>query len=199
MDLANFKKISVEKQKKIINASFLCFGKSGYKKTSVQDIANAAGISKASLFQYFGNKKEMYLFICTTALKEVTDRMPKASEDFFECAEKYIQCIKNMSLDYPNMFNFLVFQSRGKDFEEVEELRDIANEICVYNFETIYARVNWNKFREGYDRTTILNMFKWLFCGCISQSSPTMTSEEVLGELLKCIQLLKRTSYKDEI
>lgn len=193
MDLTNFKKISFEKQKIIINAGFLCFGKNGYKKTSVQDIACSAGISKASLFQYFGNKKDMYLFLCAFASKGVADRMPIGTEDFFECAKMYIECIKKMMVDYPNMFSFLVLQSKGKDFEEVEELRDFANEICVYNFNTIYANVDWSTFRAGFDKRTILNMFNWLFCGCLSQASSGKTSENVLEELLRCLQLLKES------
>lgn len=56
MKMVNFEKASQEKQRAIINAGFLCFGQNGYQKTSAADVAKAAGISKASLFHYFGSK-----------------------------------------------------------------------------------------------------------------------------------------------
>ena len=47
--------LSEEKQITIINAALQCFGKFGYDKASVNDIAVTAHISKASVFQYFGS------------------------------------------------------------------------------------------------------------------------------------------------
>ena len=48
--------LTEEKQATIRNAALSCFAKHGYEKASVNDIAVAAGISKASVFQYFGTK-----------------------------------------------------------------------------------------------------------------------------------------------
>ena len=57
-----FLALSEKKQKTIINAALQCFGKFGYEKASINDIAVAAHISKASVFQYFGSKKQLYIF-----------------------------------------------------------------------------------------------------------------------------------------
>lgn len=46
-----FLALSEKKQKTIINAALQCFGKFGYEKASINDIAVAAHISKASVFQ----------------------------------------------------------------------------------------------------------------------------------------------------
>ena len=45
-----FERISPEKQLAVINAGFSCFGETGFLKTSMRDVAQAAGISKASFF-----------------------------------------------------------------------------------------------------------------------------------------------------
>ncbi len=49
-----FLTLTEEKRLTILNAAFQCFGKFGYEKASINDIAVAAHISKASVFQYFG-------------------------------------------------------------------------------------------------------------------------------------------------
>ena len=52
-----FLALTEEKRTAILNAALQCFGKFGYEKASINDIAVAAHISKASVFQYFGSKK----------------------------------------------------------------------------------------------------------------------------------------------
>ena len=49
-----FLALTEEKRLTILNAALQCFGKFGYEKASINDIAVAAHISKASVFQYFG-------------------------------------------------------------------------------------------------------------------------------------------------
>lgn len=61
--MEKFLSLSEEKQTTILNAALQCFGKYGYEKTSINDIATAAHISKASIFQYFGNKKQLYAYL----------------------------------------------------------------------------------------------------------------------------------------
>lgn len=62
-----FVSLKEEKQVTIINAALSCFGKYGYTKASANDIAVLAGISKASVFQYFGSKKQLYAYLLTYA------------------------------------------------------------------------------------------------------------------------------------
>jgi len=198
LDLTNFKKISPEKQRTVINAGFQCFGRNGYKKTSVSDIAEAAGIAKASLFQYFGTKQDMYLFLYDFANKEVTARTPEGTEDYFECAEMYIKSLAELSEDYPNLFDFLVTITQRKDVSEVEGLLETADECCRYNADTIYSKVDWSRFKDGFDKETVHNLFNWFSTGCIAQFSQTMESKQVFSEMLRYLKLFKEVTYKAE-
>ena len=51
--MEKFLALSQEKQATIRNAALACFASHGYEKTSINDIAVAAGISKTAIFQYF--------------------------------------------------------------------------------------------------------------------------------------------------
>ncbi|MDO4546086.1 MAG: TetR/AcrR family transcriptional regulator [Bacillota bacterium] len=198
IDLTNFHKISPEKQKTVINAGFRCFGENGYKKTSVADIAEAAGISKASLFQYFGTKKNMYLFLYDFAGKETANRAEEGTDDYFECAEKYIRSLAEVSHEYPNLFDFLVLQTQRTDYAEVEALPEVADAVCQLNVDLLYAKVDWSRFKDGFDADTVQNMFNWLTSGCIAQLSATMPQEQVYNEIFRYLRLLKSALYRTE-
>ena len=58
-----FFQLPEEKQQQIINAAYKVFAGNSYKKAPMSEIADECGISKALLFHYFENKKELYLFL----------------------------------------------------------------------------------------------------------------------------------------
>ena len=64
-----FYSLPEEKQQRIINAGFSVFSQNSYKKSSMNDIAQQAQISKSLLFFYFRNKRELYLFLWDTACR----------------------------------------------------------------------------------------------------------------------------------
>ncbi|KAA3663319.1 MAG: TetR/AcrR family transcriptional regulator, partial [Chloroflexi bacterium] len=53
--------VSVERRQQIFMAAIRCFGRQGYHKTKMDDIAAEAGLSKGSLYWYFKSKKELFL------------------------------------------------------------------------------------------------------------------------------------------
>ena len=49
-----------EKRQNILDAAIGQFSQYGYRKTSIEDIAQEAGISRPSLYSYFSNKEEIF-------------------------------------------------------------------------------------------------------------------------------------------
>ncbi len=86
--METFSSLSEQKQTAVRNAALSCFAKHGYDKASVNDIATAAGISKASMFQYFGSKQALYEYLfqyCSAQMKQVYDKEAlDNSADFFD-------------------------------------------------------------------------------------------------------------------
>ena len=66
-----FFKLPLEKQRRIINAAYKVFSENNYKKAPMSEIADESGISKALLFHYFTNKKELYMYLWANVI-EVT-------------------------------------------------------------------------------------------------------------------------------
>lgn len=52
---------SIDKKDLILNAATALFARYGFTKTSVEEIANQAGIGKATIYYYFPSKEEIFL------------------------------------------------------------------------------------------------------------------------------------------
>ena len=76
-----FENLSEEKKLRIINSAIEEFANKGYKRATVDNIVSKAGISKGSIFQYFKNKERLYLYICDSQIKIITDEVFKQKEN----------------------------------------------------------------------------------------------------------------------
>ena len=60
---SNFEALPSDKKKRILDAAFREFGRYGYKKTSIEQIAKQANISKGMVFHYFHNKVHLFEYL----------------------------------------------------------------------------------------------------------------------------------------
>ena len=60
---------------KIVMVSSRLMSQKGYKGASLQEIANAAGIHKSTIFHYFKNKEELLLAVLKLSIIEVTENL----------------------------------------------------------------------------------------------------------------------------
>lgn len=63
--------LSEEKRHLIFTAALEEFADNGYSVASTNKICRAAGISKGSMFQYFENKEDLFVFVVRKALREI--------------------------------------------------------------------------------------------------------------------------------
>jgi len=69
-----------EKRRRILQVSFEAFGEHGYKRTTIKEIADRAGIAPGSVYTYFHDKDS--LFLC--AISEIWDRFSLAAQEAAE-------------------------------------------------------------------------------------------------------------------
>jgi AcrR family transcriptional regulator len=53
--------VSAERKLQIFQAALSCFGRKGYHRTTMDDIAAESGMSKGALYWYFSSKRELFL------------------------------------------------------------------------------------------------------------------------------------------
>jgi AcrR family transcriptional regulator len=198
LNTANFDKLPEEKRQSMISAGLLCFGRNGYKKASVADMAAEAGVSKAAIFHYFGTKKNIYLYLYSYAYDELLAGQTEGTDDFFECLDAEIQNRVRINAKHPGMYEFLRLQERKKDHGDIEELSGLESEIIERSRAILFGKVDWRRFQAGCDRETVLNMVTWIITGCLSQCSEAMSEAEVYSEVKRYSAILKKSLYKPE-
>jgi AcrR family transcriptional regulator len=95
MDTAEstFHNLTPEKQERVIAAALGEFADKGYQQASVNTMVAASGIAKGSIYQYFKDKKSLFLYIFDFAIGMVrrtllTVKDATREEDFFTRLEK---------------------------------------------------------------------------------------------------------------
>lgn len=144
-----------EKQQRIINAGFEVFSQNSYKKSPMQEIADAAGISKSLLFHYFHNKRELYLFLWDWAADLTLEYLNAYGcyqpRDLFEMMERGMRAKLDMMRVYPYLASFAI-----RAFYEKEETVSEAIEASYrehFGRKAKYAlkRLNPEDFIPGLD------------------------------------------------
>lgn len=194
----NFLKAPLAKQQSILNAGFESFGRDGYDKTAISEIAAKAGVSKASLFHYFGTKKELYLYLFHFACDAILDEMRPGTEDFFESLLIGIRSkIKVMSI-HPGLYEFLLSLTREKNEELMGELTQVNSREIERGIAAMFENVDWNRFKPEYDKAMIMNLVNWVNDGCIRQFADSMTGSEIAAEEERYFKIIKNAIYKEE-
>jgi TetR/AcrR family transcriptional regulator, repressor for uid operon len=98
----------VEVKGKIVESALIAFSKYGYDKTRMDDIAEAAKVSKGTLYLYFRSKEELFYAISETNIlrlkEQLSTLMATRKEELVSNAEKF----------YENFHN-----ETGQDFDKV--------------------------------------------------------------------------------
>jgi len=79
-----FQNLSEEKQDRIIQIAVEEFGNKGFEGASINAMVGRMKIAKGSIFQYFGDKKGLFLFVFTQSV---------------EMVKKYLRSVRDQSLD----------------------------------------------------------------------------------------------------
>jgi AcrR family transcriptional regulator len=193
-----------EKRRNIINASLYVFAGSEYKKAGTDEIAQRAGISKGLLFHYFGNKKELYLYIYRYAvdyiLRQFSSGNGSAETDFFKMLNDGYKCKIQVYSEHPDIMNFMV-RSYFEDNPEIKQYIDKNFGGLKKDFASDFlSRADASRFREGISPAEVFDMIRWMAEGFIHSRTPgQLTDPEAMsGEFLDKLELLRRLVYKAE-
>jgi AcrR family transcriptional regulator len=68
-----------ERRESILRAANTVFGQHGYEHVRIDDVANAAGISKALIYEHFRSKQELYIELMNRAAIDLLGRIVAAA------------------------------------------------------------------------------------------------------------------------
>ncbi|RIN25023.1 TetR/AcrR family transcriptional regulator [Staphylococcus succinus] len=202
-----FTQLHKDKQNNIINVAMNEFVKNGFDKTSTNHIVKKAHISKGSLFNYFNNKKDLYLYLIDFSIQTIETMYEHI--DFKE--RDLFQRIENIGLQKlyiqqksPKVFDFL----KSLPQESSAEVQDIIKEKISSTYEEgtkkIFHNLDYSKFREDIDIEKAIEILNWTMLGFGTKTLTQITTfdnssqfgETYLNEWKQYARILKYSFYK---
>lgn len=139
-------KINVKE--KIVDAALIAFTKYGYDRTRMDDIADAAKVSKGKLYLYFKSKEELFYAISErniTELKEQLSTLFSMKEDVISNAEYFYESFhrNKTTTDLEKVFFEIIAESSRNP-----KLRKMLYEQRLKIFEIVTEYLN-SKMQRG--------------------------------------------------
>jgi AcrR family transcriptional regulator len=154
MDKISFAGEGLDKTNSIVNAAQVCFGKYGFDKTSMKEIAEMIGMSKASLYYYFQDKESLfkavlekekseYFQIVGNLLSGFTNPVEKLHE-YVKLRFRYFRIFLNLSKisldEFPRikpLFSGIFEEFKKKDIETTETILKTGIEQGIFLIEDV--------------------------------------------------------------
>jgi AcrR family transcriptional regulator len=162
--LKTFKNLSKEKQQRICQIAIEEFSQNGYGRASINTMVKRLGIAKGSIFQYFGDKKGLFLYAFEMAMEQVklylkTTRDESKDQDIFARLEKTLLAGIRFLKKHPVIFRLylrVMFDSSIPFREEV--LLSLRKDSHDFLRSMLESAGNGGEIRKGlnYDHTAFL-------------------------------------------
>ena len=202
--MENFCSLPKEKQRLVRDAALRVFGQNRYRKASIKDVADAAGISKSMVFYYFGTKKELYLYLVDYCSQVLTGVLLTQDivlpNDYFD--RMYLAMDRQMKAlkDEPFLLPFLRTMLSEADPEITQELHKYKEHASSFQSHYAFSEVDLSKFKDEVDPVVVLRMFVWMAEGFSRSTSFDHGSDlqKATDQFAEVLRLLKRVLYKEE-
>ena len=183
------KELKSTHRENIASAASVLFMKKGIAATSMDDIAKAAGYSKATLYVYFENKEEIVGILALKSMKKLYDYIALALVQQETTKRKY-DCICQGLVQYQEEFPFyfkMVLDKINVDFEsqnclpEEKETYQVGEEINEIIKKFLIAGMEKGDLRDNLEiMPTIFNFWSML-AGIIQLSA---NKEEYIKDVM---------------
>jgi TetR/AcrR family transcriptional regulator len=155
--LKTFQNLSKPKQERITRVAVEEFSEKGFAGASINAMVKSLGIAKGSIFQYFGDKQGLFLFVFNQAMAMVKDylrtvRDQTMDEELFSRLEKTLLAGVRFLREHPRLYKLylkVLFESH------IPFRNEILSSLHSYSHEYIYSLLetakNRGELREDID------------------------------------------------
>jgi AcrR family transcriptional regulator len=205
-----FLKLNSEKQRKMLQAICEEFTEHSYEDASTNRIVDKAGISKGTLFNYFGCKEGMYHAL----LRYVLDFFKGyAIDGCFETGDFIERCRLLADMDMriyqeaPYMINFFATIFTADQTQIPADITEAIGILLSDAMEKLYDDVDYSLFRTDVDATILMKMIRFTFDGYMKEIMVKMqmdgltavTMEAFMVDYYIFLKEMKKIYYKKEV
>ena len=144
-----------EKRQAILNAGYRVFSQNSYKHSPMQEVADEAGISKALLFHYFRNKRELYLYLLDAGARLTVEYLTACGcyeqEDLFAAMLVGMKAKAEVMRAYPDMTAFILKAYYERDEEVRGEVQKVIARYTDFRANSYLLNLDPARFRPGLD------------------------------------------------
>lgn len=152
------------KADQIVQASLAAFAQYGFQKTSMQDIADASGVSRPALYQYFKNKKSVFSAVVTLVIDQGIHAAKATYEEQPKKIEQLVGAVLALEAEI-----FLPLQGSPHAKSLLDAGRQIAPDEISKSRQYIYELICQFIVQQGHSKTlagcqtiTLLNCLEGL-------------------------------------
>ncbi len=131
---------AAERRSQLLEVATRVFARDGYHATSMNDVAEAAGVTKPVLYQHFASKRDLFVELLTEIGSELQDTIAKATADAsgprqqiehgFRAYFRYVD-------DHPDSYRVLFGSGSRRDPEFASFTRAVEESIAAMIAELI--------------------------------------------------------------
>lgn len=151
MPKKTFFNLPEEKRKKITDTLMKYFASKPYSQVDIEDIARECKIAKGSMYQYFENKRDMYLYVINEAIRlslEIVKDVNFEEISLFDFVEKSFELSWDFMVKNPHAYSILeksAFYDDSPYKDEIQNLlkgqtKTLLYEIIVKNQKSGFIR-----------------------------------------------------------
>ncbi len=185
-------------EKRILKAAIKLFGDKGYFKTTVDDIAHAAGIAKGTIYLYFRNKEAIYVGTCVEQFDQVMENIV-AKINAAKTAEVQLSGIAHYLSAYVNRIRTLYplfnLENIHLSARTLKGLRAVVMPKMVKMNDTIAEVISQGvrnkEFRQVDPQTAafmFINLIRSLFMGVMFKLDSSTNINEIMHIFLEGIK-----------
>ena len=202
--MEKFFALKENKQTTIINASLSCFGRYGYDKASNNDIAEESGISKASVFQNNGSKKQLYSYLLDYAGKTILESFRQ--EDFNEDTDLFDRVLASSFMEAkileknPYLSQFIVKAWTETADEVHDTLAEFRKKTSTFRKDFVLQKSDMKKFKNPNDAEAVSQILMLMAEGYVArfQKDANIGYDLVMEEFQNMMEAMRRNFYKEE-
>ncbi len=202
--MEKFYNLPLEKQETLINAALTAFGSNGYKKTSVSDIAVAAGISKAMVFHYFRTKKDLYFYLIGYCMNLITDEINRQFDssitDFFDRIVQTTEIKIAVIKKHPATLSFLGSVYYENNGEVKDGIKARMSQTDTFRDRIAFEGMDYSKFKDDVDVGLVMKMLLRIAESFSNPVKPLQKEDldTICKDFYDYVKLLKNNLYKEK-
>lgn len=169
---------------KIIDAATELFSRKGYYETSMDDVAQQAGVAKGSLYYHFKTKSKLFCETALAGLQFITDQVriiTRQDRPAMDIAQQILVLFVDICMDYAGMTDMIMNEmSAGIDSDVLQTVRQAKRILLDEIVQILDEGIRANAIRPCDSRSVAAALVGFVYAYCRRAEAQPGNSRELL-------------------